>query len=181
MATLESLSADARLWIFGAEEALDEPTARGVRNRMAVFLSEWTAHRRELRAAFEILEDRFLIVTVDEGHTAASGCSIDALVNRLRELEEEFGVRLLNSEPVWYRSAGGNIETSPRSEFRDLAQKGRVDAETPVFDLTLQQLGDLRSGKFERPAGQSWHAQLLGDSRTTSPPGIGDGGGRRSD
>lgn len=161
LTAFETLPAEARLWIFGATQDLDEPAFMRVRSSMAAFLSKWTAHGQDLRVAFDIYHSRFLIVAVDEGQTAASGCSIDALGRHIREMERELGVELLNNTPVWYRNADGSIETASRAEFRRWSQAGRVDAGTLVFDLTLERLADLRSGRLERPAGQSWHARLL--------------------
>ena len=34
-------------------------------------------------------------------------------------------------------------------------------AETPVFDLSLTTLGQVRDGGFEKPAGASWHARVF--------------------
>jgi len=40
-------------------------------------------------------------------------------------------------------------------------KRGEVDGNTIVFDLTVQRLGDVRNGGWERAAASSWHAQLL--------------------
>ena len=44
-----------------------------------------------------------------------------------------------------------------RSEFRQAARDGTVTPDTLVFDTTLTSLADLRAGRFERPARESWH------------------------
>ncbi|MFQ5679242.1 MAG: hypothetical protein ACE5HP_07255 [Gemmatimonadota bacterium] len=159
--SLEALPEDARVWIFGADRPVEEAAADRLRSLMIPFLSEWTAHDRELRAACELHEDRFLVVAVDERPARASGCSIDALVHHVRSIETELGIGLLDGTPVWYRSPEGRIETTSRDGFRKLAEQGAVDARTPVFDLAASRLGDLRAEGFERPARQSWHARLL--------------------
>jgi hypothetical protein len=48
-----------------------------------------------------------------------------------------------------------------RAEFAEDARAGSVSAETLVFDLTAGRLADLRQGRFEAPAGVSWHRSLL--------------------
>ncbi len=54
-----------------------------------------------------------------------------------------------------------------------MAERGEVDGNTIVFDLTVQHLGDVRDGGWERAAVSSWHAQLLpsgsSDRRTPGP------------
>jgi len=52
------------------------------------------------------------------------------------------------------------VQSTDRAAFTDLAERGTVTAEAPVFDPTVTTLGAWRAG-FERPASESWHAQLM--------------------
>ena len=54
------------------------------------------------------------------------------------------------------------MRSCSRDEFRTAAERGEVDGETPVFDLTLTRLREYRSGRFERAVSDSWHRSLLG-------------------
>ena len=59
----------------------------------------------------------------------------------------------------------GPTPTTPsRDDFRALVEGGRVDADTVVFDATIQFVGDLRRGGFETTFAKSWHASAF------SPP-----------
>lgn len=166
---IDALPDGARLWIFAASRPLTAEELAFLHDRFPAFLAEWTAHGRELRAAWQILEDRFVVVAVDESPSGASGCSIDALMRHVRGLEEALGVDLLDGTPVWYRAADGEIATVGRPEFRRLAAEGVIDGKTPVFDPTVSTVGDLRAGQLERPAAESWHARLL-LAGASSPP-----------
>lgn len=167
---IDALPDEAHVWVFGTNRPLAGEETALLRDRFPPFLEEWTAHRRELRAAWELREDRFVIVAVDEASTAASGCSIDALMRHLRGLEEALQVGLLDSTPIWYRNAEGEIVAVTRAEFRLRAGAGEVDVRTAVFDPTLATLGELRAGRLELPAGEAWHARLL-PADTTATPG----------
>lgn len=158
---LGTLPADARVWVFGASDAPPGDAVAELRASMAEFVERWTAHRAELRAGFDWLHDRFLVIAVDESRVGASGCSIDALTAEVRRLEGVAGVSLLDSAPVWYRDAGGAIRRVSRDEFRRLAGAGRVGPDTTVFDLTIDRLEAVRTGAWEVEAGRSWHAGLL--------------------
>ena len=48
-----------------------------------------------------------------------------------------------------------------RDEFRNSA-----DADTVVYDTLAERLGDVRGGRWERRAADSWHAKLLRDRLT---------------
>lgn len=158
--SLADLPDDARLWAFGASRPLTEPERDRLADSTSRFLSRWAAHGSALTAGFELVDDRFLLIAVDERRAAASGCSIDALVGHVRELEREVGVTLVDASPIWFR-AGNEIRSVGRSEFRELAEGGEVDGRTLVFDLTVQRLGELRAGRWELPAENSWHVRLL--------------------
>jgi hypothetical protein len=157
----DALSDEARLWCFGASRTLDATQTVRLFDSMRSFLAEWTAHRQDLLAGFAWMHERFLLVGVDESGAGASGCSIDALTGHLRNLGAELGLDLLDSMPVWFRDPAGDIRMVSRADFSDLAVQGEVSAHTPVFDLTLTRLGDVRAGGLETAAGSAWHRSLV--------------------
>jgi hypothetical protein len=161
LAPLASLPGESRVWCFGASEPPADETVEELRATMEEFLESWTAHRANLRAGFDWLHDRFLVVAVDESDVVASGCSIDALTGAVRRLEQLSDVTLLDAAPIWYRDETGSIRRVARDEFRQLAEDGLVRPDTPVFDLTVRALEDVRTGAWEVEAGRSWHARLL--------------------
>ncbi len=158
---ISSLPPDARTWCFGASATPADGALDRLRSALGAFLETWTAHRADLRAGFDWLHDRFLVVAVDESAAGASGCSIDTLTAEIKRLEREAGVELLDAAPVWYREPSGSVQRVTREQFRRLAAEGSVSAATPVFDLTVQSLGDVQTGNWEVEAGRSWHARLL--------------------
>ena len=160
-APLARLPDHSRVWLFGLSEPLDAGSRERVSDRLAGFLDSWTAHRAELRSGAEWIAGRFLLIGVDETAAAASGCSIDALLRELRDIEATTGCELLNGDRVFYRDPDGSVRSVSRPEFRDLAAAGEVDRETRVFDLTIDRLGRVREGGWEVEAGGSWHARLL--------------------
>ena len=90
-----------------------------------LFLDSWKAHGEPLTVAREWRHDRFLLVGVDEASVPPSGCSIDALVNALKELEGRLGVTMVDNTPVWYRDGEG-IQRVSRQDFGALVAEGRV-------------------------------------------------------
>lgn len=159
--SFDALPDGARLWCFGASRAPDASETERLFDSMEAFVTEWTAHRRDLHAGFDWQHERFLLIAVDESRAGASGCSIDALTGHLRNLGSELEMELLDAMPVWFRDSSGGIRMASRGAFGDLAREGEVSADTRVFDLTLTRLGDLRSGGLEVPAGSAWHRGLL--------------------
>lgn len=169
LTSIEMLPNSARLWCFAADRPPSREETERLLEAVRGFLDGWAAHGHPLRTACDWRRGRFLLVAVDESTAGASGCSIDALTRRLGELEEELGLRLRDAAPVWYVDSRENaVRRVSRAEFRSLAAEGRVDGSTTVFDLTAARLADVREGRWERPAAESWHARLL-RARTPSP------------
>lgn len=166
LTAFSELPGSARLWCFGADRPPSSRETARILDEMRVFLAEWTAHDEALRAAYDWRCQRFLLVAVDESATTASGCSIDALLRRLKGLEEALDLRLTDSSPVWFRdpSEEDRVRCVDREAFRGLSARGRIGPETTVFDPTVERVAELREGRWELPAGASWHARLLSDA-----------------
>lgn len=157
----DSLPDDSRLWSFGCSRPLGEAEEGEFLDRLDRFLDEWRAHGQPLDVGRDWRDGRLLLVAVDESTVPPSGCSIDALVRTLKSEEELLGVKLVDNSVLWVRDRSGEPATVTRLGFAEKVASGEFGVETPVFDFTLTRLGDLRQGKWETPAGRSWHAKAF--------------------
>lgn len=151
---IDQLSSDAHIWIFGISPSLDATKSDVVLRQVDAFLDNWASHGTPIRGARELREGSFLIIAAD-AQTEKSGCSIDRMFGTLKALERDLSVQILDSTRVFLRDQG-TVRALPRQAFRENA-----DADTPVFDTTAERLGEVRTGRWERPAAESWHRQLL--------------------
>lgn len=158
---MDHLPGSARIWVFGAGRPLDGAETDKLLGAVDGFLAGWRAHGVPLRAARDWRYDRFLLVGVDPGTAAPTGCSVDAMIGVLRDLEREIGVRFLGNDAVWYRDAQGRVRSASRAEFGSLARQGRVTPDTVVFDNSVTELAELRDGRWEGPARDRWHAAFF--------------------
>lgn len=156
----DQLPETARVWIFTAERPLSLIEQDQVLNEIDRFIDQWGAHDAPLTAGRELRYDRFLFVAVDQRQVGPSGCSIDALVRKMKDLEQRIGIEIVNHAPVVFRQ-GEEIKRVPREQFADLVSSGAVGPETTVFDNTLTKLGDVRAGCWETQAANSWHARAF--------------------
>ena len=113
-----------------------------------------------LTAGRAVEYDQFLFVAVDQRAAGPSGCSVDALVRQMKALQQEIGVELVDHAPVLFRQ-GQEIARVPRDAFAELAEAGEVGPGTTVFNNTLTSLGEVRAGRWEVPASDSWHARAF--------------------
>jgi hypothetical protein len=156
----DQLPSDARLWIFPASRPLSDDERTRIVAEADAFIDQWTAHGIPLTAAREVRHNQFVLVGVNERMAGVSGCSVDALVRRMAQLQTVLGVELVENGPVLYRN-GETIERVPREQFAELASNGAVSPETVVFDNTVERVGDLRDGRWEVRAADAWHGRAF--------------------
>ena len=159
-ADFDTLPKDARLWIFAADRPLDDKERDLLLERVDGFLDQWRAHGAPLTASRDWRYDRFLFVGVDEQAAGVSGCSIDALVHDIKGLETELNTTMVDYSPVMFRE-GDTIRRVSRQEFAELAAEGSVSIDTLVFDNSLTTVGQVRGGKWEVRAADSWHGKAF--------------------
>ncbi|WP_083326223.1 hypothetical protein [Hymenobacter coccineus] len=90
------LPATARVWIYQANRPLTEVELAAVGPHLAQFATAWTSHGAALCAAAEFRHSQFLVIGLDEAVAGASGCSIDASVRFVHELENALSISLLD-------------------------------------------------------------------------------------
>ena len=153
----DQLPDSSRLWIFAADRALSDAESEMLEREMQGFCNSWVAHESPVTGNAEMMYNQFLLVAADD-HTFPSGCSTDEMFRRVRILGESYGVEFFGMPRVQYRD-NNSIRSVGRFEFGDIAK--HLSADTKVFDNTLTTLGDFRLGKWEVPAGISWHAKAF--------------------
>jgi hypothetical protein len=147
---------DARLWVYAMPRPLTEEQRRLVTARLADFVTQWQSHGAPVHGAFDIVENQFVLIAgyVDGG---VGGCSTDSMVRVMKQLRDE-GLDGFDRSWVYFRDGDRRMHTVARSQFQDLVAAGKVSPDTPVFDTTIQFVGDLRRGAFETTFDKSWHA-----------------------
>ena len=156
----DQLPATARVWIYQASRSLTSAETISVLPTLARFTEEWTSHGRSLRASAEVLHQHFLVLGLDEAMAGASGCSIDASVRFVAQLEQHLGLELLEKSRLAFMQSGA-VQLLDRRELKAAAASGTVAPDTLYFDNTLATKGELDT-LWPRPAGETWLARYFG-------------------
>jgi len=133
MQSTASYSPNAKVWVYQASRPFSQEEIILLNNKLASFAVQWTAHNKQLNAMGEVYADRFVILMVDETHTAASGCSIDSSVHFIKELENQFNVSLFDRTIINFQSPSG-IQTIALSDLANSLINGTIASDTIVFD-----------------------------------------------
>lgn len=154
-----SLPQTARIWIYQCNRSFTLDEIQEISNKLQTFLEGWTAHGADLKAAFEIRYKRFIVIGLDQNQQLASGCSIDASVHFIQQLETAFKVDLLDKLNVSYKQ-GDYIAYKPLKEFKKMVKDKAVSRNTIVFNHLVQTKAEYLDF-WEVPAAESWHARFF--------------------
>lgn len=152
----DQLPATARIWIYQASRPLTSQETVSLLPTLARFAEDWTSHGHTLLASAEVLHQHFLVLGLDESVAGASGCSIDASVRFVQELEQTLGVGLLEKSRMAFLE-NGELRLLTRPELRAAIAAGQVGPDTLYFNNTLTTKAELDT-HWPTPAGQTWLA-----------------------
>ena len=164
----DDLPAAARVWIYQASRPLHSAEIMDLLPRLARFAEDWTSHGRTLQASAEVLHQHFLIIGLDEGVAGASGCSIDASVRFVAQLEQLLGVELLDKSRLAFM-INGSVLLMTRAALKAAVADGTVVPDTFYFDNTLGTKGELAIN-WPRPAEQTWLARYFAQIEKNPDP-----------
>lgn len=155
----DSLPSEARIWIYQCNRPFTEDEIAELQIRIKAFLEDWTAHGAQLKAAFKIPYKRFIIFGLDQNESAASGCSIDASVHFIQNLEKIYEVDLLDRMNVSFKQ-GKFIAYKDLKEFKKMVKNKAVARQTIVFNNLVNNKAELDEF-WEVPLEESWHSRFL--------------------
>lgn len=144
---------ESRVWIYASEQELTNDNEDYILNHISNHLKNWVAHQSPLKAGVKILENRFIVIALDENMNIASGCSIDALQQKLQQIEKDLSISLMNRLNL-FCIIGGMIECMPINRLVK-----EVSRETLFYDLTIQRKSELSN--WLKPIKDGWCIRLL--------------------
>jgi hypothetical protein len=149
----------ARIWIYQSNRPFNETEKTEISAQLSQFLSQWTAHGSDLQAGFTIKYNRFIIIGLDQDSSYATGCSIDASVHFIQQLEQAYQVDLLDKMNVTYKQ-GEHIAYKPLLDFKKMAKEKAVGPNTIVFNNLVNNIAEFKDF-WEIPAKESWHNRFF--------------------
>jgi len=149
----------SRVWVYQADREFTDKEVDEITKQLTSFVSNWKRHGDDLKASFLLKYKQFIILAVDENFNDVSGCSIDASVHIIQELQQQFNIDLLNKMNVAFKD-GANINTVSLKQFKEFAKIDKINNNTLVFNNMITSKADFES-VWEVEASNSWHARFL--------------------
>lgn len=154
-----TLPEHSRVWIYQANRSFSEEELTEIKQKLETFITNWTAHGSDLNAGYDIRYKRFIILAVDQTSQSATGCSIDASVRFIQQLEQDYNVDLMDKMNVSYKQ-GQFVAHKTLLDFKKMVKDKAVSKNTIVFNNLVTNIGELNEN-WEVPAEQSWHSRFF--------------------
>ncbi|WP_336129111.1 ABC transporter ATPase [Mesoflavibacter sp. CH_XMU1422-2] len=154
-----TLPEHSRVWIYQANRSFSEEELTEIKQKLDTFITNWTAHGSDLNAGYDIRYKRFIILAVDQTSQSATGCSIDASVRFIQQLEQDYNVDLMDKMNVSYKQ-GQFVAHKTLLDFKKMVKDKAVSKNTIVFNNLVTNIGELNEN-WEVPAEQSWHSRFF--------------------
>lgn len=155
----KTLPEESKVWIYQANRSFNEEELTELNTKISTFVENWAAHGTGLEAGFDIRYKRFIILAVNQTGQAATGCSIDASVHFIQQLEKDYNVDLMDKMNVSYKQ-GEFVAYKTLIDFRKMAKDRAVTGKTIVFNNLVNNIEELNEA-WEIPASESWHNRFF--------------------
>lgn len=156
---IEQMPEHSRIWIYQSNRKFSDEEIKNIEEKLRKFTEEWAAHATPLKSSYALKYNRFIVLAVDQEEHPASGCSIDASVKLIQELEQMYQVDLLDKMNVTFKN-GEFIAYKSLLDFKKMVKNRAVSADTIVFNNLVNNLGEFHEF-WEVPASESWHARFF--------------------
>jgi hypothetical protein len=147
-----------KIWIYLSDKELKGDLLNSVLKAGKDFVQNWKAHEMPLNATFEVQNDRFIVVSVDESTYNASGCSIDKLVRLIKQLETDHHIQLLNRLLVGYKTSTG-VEVIPSSSIKEKIAAKQLDENTLIYNVAVSDSKEYEN--WLQPLKDTWLKKYL--------------------
>ena len=154
----KSLEKNSRVWVFQSLDFIDDRLVEEIKEKISSFLSKWKSHNKDFKSSFEIRYNTFIIIAADEGNLV-SGCSIDSLINFIKDLENSYELQLLDKLHVKYIE-NGKIITQHLNQFKIYCQSLAKNDNLVVFNNLVKDINELENN-WQVNIKDSWHNRFI--------------------
>lgn len=155
----EEISGEARLWVYQADRKFKPSDLKVINARLSAFTDQWAAHGKQLESAYKILHDQFLVLAVNESYNMASGCSIDASVHVIKELEADLQINFFDRTKIAF-ILNDEVYLESLSNLKSKVEEGKIKKDTLTFNNLISSKRELEK-TWLVPAKDTWMSRYF--------------------
>lgn len=156
-----SFSPQSKVWVYQSNRKFTAEEVREIQQQLDAFTAQWKAHGHQLKAKGKIFYQYFIVLTADQEASQSTGCSIDASVRLIKEIEKKYNLDLFNRFNMAYK-IDDEVHVSAREDFETLITIKKIGNHTIVFNNLVQTLAEFEKN-WEIPLENSWHKNIFAE------------------
>ncbi len=153
-----TLGPKSKIWIYQSNKTFSDDEVSQIKTLLEPFVEKWQYHGQDLNASYKILYNQFIVLAVAEDNTV-SGCSIDASVHVIQQIERDFKADLTDKMKTAFKN-GDNINVVSLADFKKYVSLGKINPDTVVFNNMVDTIKGLKT-EWEVSAKLSWHKRYF--------------------
>lgn len=159
LVSFNELPSTARVWIYQLNRSVTAVERSEIEKVIRLFCNQWQAHGAPLKTSYQLLNDHFLMLAVDENAGGASGCSIDGSVRILKELGAKYNIDFFDRTLAAFL-IDDKVIVYPIGNLKELFADGTLSSITVTFNNLVLTKGDFLEN-WMIPVNKSWLAKYL--------------------
>lgn len=152
---LKNMSESSRVWIYQADKELSPHQCMEIKTLLRDFVTNWSAHNKQLMAYGDVFHNRFIVLMADETHAGASGCSIDKATHFIENLGSHYEIDFFDRKLLSYYNNLKQIEIISLEQLSQFLSEGRIHLETLFFNTLVKTKKEWEEN-WIIPLNQSW-------------------------
>jgi hypothetical protein len=154
-----NFSDDSRIWIYLCNRQFTLNETLQIDELLQDFTSAWKSHGADVKGFGKIFFGQFIILMADESATGVSGCSTDASVRLIKNIELDYNINLFDRQTLAF-IVNERIQLYPLSNLKSILKNDLISADTLYFNNTIETKKELLS-HWIVPIKDSWLAAKI--------------------
>jgi len=139
------LEPNSRIWIFSSVNSLSELEKKYINKELSDFLLSWEAHGKKIESNSYIIKSHFIFIIVNNNFASPTGCSIDKLYNKIKEIGNELNLNFLSADQIPFKrnKLSKKIEFLKFIKFKNYIKNNHLNDECIIYDNSINILSQL--------------------------------------
>jgi hypothetical protein len=150
----DKLPGNARVWVYQANRSLAKSEVKTIEEALKLALHEWAAHGQPLLASAQVVNNRFVVVGVDEGYNLPSGCSIDASARIIQKIGQQLEVDFFDRSAALLL-VDGTVQTFALPAIKTAVSDSVITPDSTIVNTLVKTKAEFLAGWHIRAA-DSW-------------------------
>jgi hypothetical protein len=131
--TFDQIPDWGKLWIFPSSRKFYPQEISELKQCLEEFLNNWNSETVEIKSAYQIKYNRFIIISIDDSKNPLSLEAHNALSEFIQNLEKKYKLVLLDKINVCYKQ-GEFVQYKDLIAFKKMIKNKGVSQKTTIFN-----------------------------------------------